>query len=61
MLAMGQKKLKAFDNIKWYQASAEGLPFKDDTFDFYTISFGIRNVSNINKTLEEAFRVLKSG
>ena len=61
MLAMGQKKLKAFDNIKWYQASAEGLPFKDDTFDFYTISFGIRNVSNINQTLKEAFRVLKSG
>ena len=58
---MGQKKLKAYDNIKWYQASAERLPFKDDTFDFYTISFGIRNVSNINQTLEEAFRVLKSG
>ena len=44
-----------------YKSSAERLPFKDDTFDFYTISFGIRNVSDINKTLKEAFRVLKSG
>ena len=61
MLAMGQKKLKAYDNIKWYQASAERLPFKDDTFDFYTISFGLRNVKNLNKSLQEAHRVLKKG
>ena len=61
MLAMGQKKLKAYDNIKWYQASAERLPFKDDTFDFYTISFGLRNTANIDKVLSEAYRVLKPG
>ena len=30
-------------------------------YDFYSISYGIRNVSNINKTLEEAYRVLKPG
>ena len=41
--------------------SAEKLPFKDEAFDFYTISYGIRNVSNINMCLKEAFRVLKPG
>jgi len=40
---------------------AERLPFKDNTFDFYSISFGIRNVSDINLCLKEAFRVLKVG
>ena len=38
MLAMGQKKLKVYDNITWYKASAERLPFKDDTFDFYKLN-----------------------
>ena len=48
-------------NIRWVKANTEKLPFKNDTFDYYTISFGIRNVSNINKSLKEAFRVLKYG
>ena len=34
---------------------------KDNVYDFYTISYGIRNVSDINKTLKEAYRVLKPG
>ena len=41
--------------------NAEKLPFKDNMFDCYIIAFGIRNVSNINYALKEAFRVLKSG
>jgi demethylmenaquinone methyltransferase/2-methoxy-6-polyprenyl-1,4-benzoquinol methylase len=61
MLAMGKQKLKNYKNIKWKQASAEKLPFKDNSFDFYTISYGIRNVTNINNTLNEAQRVLKTG
>ena len=61
MLAMGKQKLKNYKNIKWKQASAERLPFKDNSFDFYTISYGIRNVTNINNTLNEAQRVLKTG
>jgi len=61
MLKMGKDKLKNFKNIKWTQASAEKLPFKDNTFDFYTISYGIRNVTNINDALKEAYRVLKTG
>jgi len=36
-------------------------PVKDNIYDFYTISYGIRNVSDINKALKEAFRVLKPG
>ena len=61
MLKVGEKKLNDYNNIKWKLASAEKLPFKDNTFDFYTISYGIRNVSNINQALKEAFRVLKTG
>ena len=43
------------------KSSAEKLPVKDNTFDFYSISYGIRNVTDINKTLREAYRVLKPG
>ena len=39
----------------------KSLPFKDNEFDYYTISFGIRNVSNIDGAFKEAFRVLKPG
>ena len=61
MLEEGKTNLKEFKNIKWFKAQAEKLPLDDNTFDFYTISYGIRNVTDINKTLSEAFRVLKPG
>ena len=61
MLEISKKKLNKSNNIKWYCNNAEKLPFKDNVFDYYTISFGIRNVSNINSALSEAFRVLKPG
>jgi len=61
MFKTGQAKLNSYKNIKWKQASAEKLPFKDNLFDFYTIGYGIRNVTNINLCLKEAFRVLKPG
>ena len=61
MFETGKKRLKSHTNIKWYLNSAENLPFKDNTFDFYTISYGIRNVTDINLCLKEAFRVLKTG
>jgi len=61
MLETGKEKLKSFNNIKWYLSFAEKLPFKDNSFDFYTISYGIRNVTNINSCLKEAYRVLKPG
>jgi demethylmenaquinone methyltransferase / 2-methoxy-6-polyprenyl-1,4-benzoquinol methylase len=61
MLELGKENLKKLKNIKWIKAQAEKLPVKDNTFDFYSISYGIRNVTDINKTLKEAFRVLKPG
>ena len=61
MLEEGRVKLKNFNNVRWINASAEKLPFDSDMFDYYSISYGIRNVNNINKTLREAFRVLKTG
>ena len=61
MLDLSKKKLKQKHNIKWFHNNAEKLPFKDNYFDYYTISFGIRNVSNINNALGEAYRVLKPG
>ena len=61
MLVTGKNKLASFKNIKWHCYSAEHLPFEDEKFDYYTISFGIRNVSDINLCLKEAYRVLKPG
>jgi len=61
MFQEGKNNLKKFKNIKWIKSNAERLPLKDNTFDFYSISYGIRNVTDINKTLTEAFRVLKPG
>ena len=61
MFEQGKKRLEKYKNIKWSLASAEKLPFKDNSFDFYTISFGIRNVSDIDLSIREALRVLKTG
>ena len=61
MISLGKRKLKNYDNISWNIASAEKLPFKNNQFDYYVISFGLRNTKNINKSLSEAFRVLKTG
>jgi demethylmenaquinone methyltransferase / 2-methoxy-6-polyprenyl-1,4-benzoquinol methylase len=61
MLDINKKKLKVSNNIKWFCNSAEKLSFDDNYFDYYTISFGIRNVDNIDLALKEAFRVLKPG
>ena len=61
MLNLNKKKIKKDVNVKWFCNGAEKLPFKNNHFDYYTISFGIRNVSNINNTLKEAYRVLKPG
>ena len=61
MFEEGKKNLKDYKNIRWLKASAEALPVNDNSFDNYTISYGIRNVRDINKTLKEAHRVLKVG
>ena len=61
MLDLNKKKLKINSKVKWYCNNAEKLPFKSNYFDYYTISFGIRNINNINSALKEAYRVLKPG
>jgi demethylmenaquinone methyltransferase/2-methoxy-6-polyprenyl-1,4-benzoquinol methylase len=47
--------------LKFHSADAENMPFQDNSFDYYLISFGIRNVTNIEKALSEAYRILKPG
>ena len=49
------------ERIEWACVNAETLPFEDESFDAYTIAFGIRNVTHIDKALAEAHRVLKIG
>ena len=61
MISKGKEKLSKYKNIKWVIAPAETLPVPDNSFDFYTISFGLRNTRDLNKSLSEAYRVLKSG
>ena len=61
MIDEGKKKLKKYKNIKWKVGFAENLNIPNNTYDFYTISFGLRNTKNINKSLSEAYRVLKKG
>ncbi len=64
MLAEGRKRAAATelaDRLAWVAGDAMALPFPDRSFDAYTISFGIRNVTRVADALTEAFRVLKPG
>ncbi|RWR45402.1 bifunctional demethylmenaquinone methyltransferase/2-methoxy-6-polyprenyl-1,4-benzoquinol methylase UbiE [Sinirhodobacter ferrireducens] len=64
MLIEGQKRAEAEDmaeRLSWVVGDAMELPFEDNTFDVYTISFGIRNVTRIPDALSEAYRVLRPG
>ena len=64
MLVEGQKRAEAenlSDRLDWVVGDAMALPFADNSFDVYTISFGIRNVTRIADALSEAYRVLKPG
>lgn len=64
MLVEGRKRAEAArlsDSLDWVVGDAMALPFEDNTFDVYTISFGIRNVTRPQEALNEAFRVLRPG
>ncbi len=64
MLAVGRRRVEnagLSDRIELVEGNAETLPFPDRSFDAYTIAFGIRNVTHIDRALAEAFRVLKIG
>ena len=51
MLEISKTKFLETKNIQWFCNNAEKLPFRNDEFDYYTISFGLRNVVNVNNTL----------
>ena len=61
MIREGKQKLSKYKKIKWIISPAEKLPLRDNLFDYYTISFGLRNTKDLNKALSEAYRVLKPG
>ncbi|XP_034828229.1 2-methoxy-6-polyprenyl-1,4-benzoquinol methylase, mitochondrial [Maniola hyperantus] len=48
-------------DIDWLCADAENLPLPDDSYSAYTIAFGIRNCTRVDKVIEEAYRVLQPG
>lgn len=64
MLVEGQQRAEAeqlAERLEWVVADAMALPFEDSSFDVYTISLGIRNVTRPQDALNEAFRVLRPG
>jgi len=63
MLEIAKKKLKKFkiDDIDFIEGDAENLPFDDNTFDKIVISYGLRNLGDCQKGIEEFHRVLKPG
>jgi demethylmenaquinone methyltransferase / 2-methoxy-6-polyprenyl-1,4-benzoquinol methylase len=63
MLGVGIERAQKRDigGLSWSEQNAEVLSFDDRSFDAYTIAFGIRNVTHIDKALSEAHRVLKRG
>jgi len=64
MLVEGRKRAEAdrlSDSLDWVVGDAMALPFDDNSFDVYTISFGIRNVTRPQEALNEAYRVLRPG
>ena len=58
MIEIGRKRHK---DIKFVQGDALNLPFEENVFDVTTISFGLRNTSNIDSALKDSLRVTKSG
>ena len=64
MLIEGRKRSETdqiLGSLDWVVGDAMSLPFADNSFDVYTISFGIRNVTQPQEALNEAFRVLQPG
>ncbi|PKA52678.1 2-methoxy-6-polyprenyl-1,4-benzoquinol methylase, mitochondrial [Apostasia shenzhenica] len=66
MLSVGknraiEKGLGDEQSLVWIEGDAEALSFNDLSMDGYTIAFGIRNVTHMEKALAEAYRVLKRG
>ncbi|XP_051146051.1 2-phytyl-1,4-beta-naphthoquinone methyltransferase, chloroplastic-like [Andrographis paniculata] len=52
---------RSFNNIEWFRGDATNMPFPDSTFDAVTMGFGLRNIIDKKKAMEEIHRVLKPG
>jgi len=61
MLNVGIEKTKDMSNVKLIQGNAMELPFEDNSFDYVTIGFGLRNVPDYMQVLKEMHRVVKPG
>jgi len=64
MLEVGEERAKALGynkGVTWVEGDGQALPFPDNSFDCYTIAFGIRNVVRVDQALAEAYRVLRPG
>lgn len=70
MLRVGEKRarerfgsalLDESNALSFVEGNAQSLQFSDNSFDLYTIAFGLRNVTDVDKGLREAYRVLKPG
>lgn len=61
MLKIGREKIKDYSNIELIHGNAMDLPFADNTFDYVTIGFGLRNVPDYMTVLKEMHRVVKPG
>ncbi|CAI5446647.1 unnamed protein product [Caenorhabditis angaria] len=66
MLDVGKERANSekdiqVNRLEWICANAEEMPFADNTYDLFTMSFGIRNCTHPDKVIQEAFRILKPG
>jgi demethylmenaquinone methyltransferase/2-methoxy-6-polyprenyl-1,4-benzoquinol methylase len=61
MLNVGRERAGEGERLAFVQGNAEALPFPDQSFDAYTIAFGMRNLTRLEEALAEAYRVLKPG
>ena len=61
MIKEGKKNFINLKNVKWRNNYAEELKTYSNYYDYYTISFGLRNTTNLDKSISEAYRVLKKG
>lgn len=70
MLRVGEKRAREkygdsiidiTQSIRFQEGNAQHLPFEDESFDIYTIAFGLRNVTDVDMALRDAHRVLKPG
>ncbi len=61
MIEVSKKSYKNIRNLEWTIASAENIPASDNSFERATMSFGLRNTTDRNKSLQEIYRILKPG